>query len=243
MTDTPTAAEHEDDTRHDAGGEHRGFGFADMHLAVGDRLQIECSSGSGLGRAFARVIGYAEHHSLLVTAPMAGPHRIDLVENDMVVVRVFSRQSAFAFRASVLRACRLPFHYVHLSYPESVQGSVIRKATRVRAELPCTAQPAGSGEPVPGTIQNISATGLLLCTHAPLGERDGALQLQFGLPLHELDATLDVRADIRNLREDADEDGPAYHYGLDFRELAPNDRLLIKSFVYQTIIEQPRRIL
>ena len=46
--------------------------------------------------------------SLLVTTPVAGGRRVELVENDPVIVRVFSRQSAFAFRASVLRACRLP---------------------------------------------------------------------------------------------------------------------------------------
>lgn len=244
MSDTTNSATQDEDGSLEAPSEHRGFTFADMHLAVGDRLQIECPSGTGVGRAFARVVGYLANRSLLVTAPVAGKHRIDLVDNDMVVVRVFSRQNAFAFRASVLRACRLPFHYVHLSFPQAIQGSVIRKATRVRTEFPATATVVGGdGRSAPGVVLNISATGLLLRTRAALGERHGQLRLKFELPLHEVDTPLEVDADIRNVREDVDEEGIEYHYGLDFRELDANDRMLVKSFVYQTIIEQPRQVL
>ena len=227
----------------EAATEHRGFSFADMHLTVGDRLQIECPSATGMGRAFVRVVGYLEPASILVTAPMVGNTRIDLVEHDLVVVRVFSRKSAFAFRASVLRACRLPFHYLHLSFPQVIQGSVIRKATRVRADLPVTITRTDSPDAVPGTILNISSTGLLLRTQATIGERDGQVRLQFNLPLHDIDTRLELDASIRNVREEAVEEGTEFQYGLDFHELPPNDRMMVKSFVYQTIIEYPRRII
>src|SRR5690606_35077510 len=95
MTDTTTTPPQDEAASHEAPAEHKGFSFADMHLAVGDRLQIECPAGTGLGRAFVRVIGYVDHLSILVTAPVAGNRRIDLVENDLVVVRVFSRENAF----------------------------------------------------------------------------------------------------------------------------------------------------
>lgn len=244
MSDTTNSAAQDEDGPFEAPSEHRGFTFADMHLAVGDRLQIECPAGTGVGRAFARVVGYLEKRSLLVTAPMVGQRRIDLIDNDMVVVRVFSRQNAFAFRASVLRASRLPFHYLHLSFPETIQGSVIRKATRVRTELDATAtMMGGDGRSAPATVLNISATGLLLRTRAALGERDGQLRLKFDLPLHEVDTLFEVEAHIRNVSEEADEEGIEYHYGLDFRDLDSNNRMLVKSFVYQTIIEQPRQVL
>jgi len=244
MSETTSNPAQDEDSTRETPSEHRGFSFADMQLAVGDRLQIECPSGTGAGRAFSRVVGYLENRSLLITAPVASRQRIDLVDNDMVVVRVFSRQNAFAFRASVLRASKLPFHYVHLSFPQTIQGSVIRKATRVRTELAATATVVGDdGRSAPGTLLNISATGVLLRTRAALGERGGQLRLRFELPLHEVDTPLDVEADIRNVREDVDDEGTEYHNGLDFRDLAANDRMLVKSFVYQTIIEQPRQVL
>lgn len=244
MTDTTHHPPHEGATSNEATEEHKGFSFADMHLGIGDRLQIECPASTGLGRAFVRVIGYVDQLSILVTAPMAGKRRIDLVENDLVVVRVFSRENAFAFRASVQRACRLPFHYVHLSFPRIIQGSVIRKSTRVRTTLPVSVSVEQSGaEATPGTIVNISASGLLLRTRAALRDHGNPVRLQFELPLHGVDTRLELDARIRNAREEADEDGIDYQYGVDFHALQPSDRVAVKSFVYQTIIEHPRRVI
>lgn len=244
MNDTTINAAPEEETSPEAPAEQRGFTFSDMHLAVGDRLQVECPSGTGAGRAFARVVGYLENRSLLITAPVVGQQRVNLVDNDLVVVRVFSRQNAFAFRASVLRACKLPFQYVHLSFPETIQGSVIRKATRVRTELEASATIADdASRSAPGTVLNISATGLLLRTREALGERGGQVRVKFELPLHEVNTPLEVEADIRNVQQGADDEGIEYLYGLDFRDLEANDRMLVKSFVYQTIIEQPRQVL
>lgn len=243
MTETTTPPPNEDGASPDPAEEHRGFSFEDMHLAVGDRLQIECPTATGMGRAFVRVVGYMENLSILVTAPMVGNRRIELVDNDLVVVRVFSRKNAFAFRASVLRSCRLPFHYVHLSFPEVIQGSVIRKATRVRTDLPARVSAEGVADAQPATIVNISATGLLLRTRAALGDRDSRIRLQFELPLHDIDSPLALDASIRNVREEADEDGIDYQYGVDFIALQPNDRMLVKGFVYQTIIEHPRQVI
>ncbi len=244
MTDTTSPTTQDDAAGHEASTEHKGFSFADMHLAVGDRLQIECPAGTGMGRAFVRVIGYVDQLSILVTAPVARKRRIELVENDLVVVRVFSRENAFAFRASVLRACRLPFPYVHLSFPEIIQGSVIRKATRVRTASPVSISIEQPGaDATPGTLLNISASGLLLRTRAALGDRDAPVRLQFELPLHGVDTRLEVDASIRNVREDADEEGIEYQYGVDFHELQPSDHMVVKAFVYQTIIEHPRLVI
>ncbi|MDX9886565.1 flagellar brake protein [Thauera sp.] len=244
MTDTTNTLPRNGNASAEATTERKGFSFADMQLTVGDRLQVECPAGTGMGRAFVRVIGYVDQRSILVTAPLAGKRRIDLVENDVVVVRVFSRENAFAFRASVLRACRLPFHYVHLSFPEIIQGSVIRKATRVRTERPVSVDVEQRGaDATPGTILNISASGLLLRTRAAIGDRDSPVRLRFELPLHGVDTRLALDASLRNVVEDPDEDGIGYQYGVDFHELQPSDHMVVKAFVYQTIIEHPRLVI
>jgi hypothetical protein len=244
MTDTTNTLPRKGNASAEATTERKGFSFADMQLTVGDRLQVECPAGTGMGRAFVRVIGYVDQRSILVTAPLAGKRRIDLVENDLVVVRVFSRENAFAFRASVLRACRLPFHYVHLSFPEIIQGSVIRKATRVRTERPVSVDVEQRGaDATPGTILNISASGLLLRTRAAIGDRDSPVRLRFELPLHGVDTRLALDASLRNVVEDPDEDGIGFQYGVDFHELQPSDHMVVKAFVYQTIIEHPRLVI
>jgi hypothetical protein len=245
MSDQTPGAEPQSDPDQATGEERKGFTFGDMCLAVGDRLQLECSASTGVRRAFVRVVGYLEGVSLLVTTPTRGGRRINLVENDPLIVRVFSRQSAFAFRASVLRVCRLPFDYLHLSFPGTIQGSVIRKATRVRARIPVRMGAHGSDAAEPGTILNLSATGALIHARAAVGEQGSVLRLRFVLTLHEVEFELDIAADVRSVQQEADTDGEGieYHYGVDFHALAPDDRMKIKSLVYQTIIEQPRQVI
>ncbi|NMG28067.1 flagellar brake protein [Aromatoleum evansii] len=217
------------------------FAFDDMHLQVGDRLQLECPAQMGIGRVFVRVVGYLENASLIVTAPTHGGQRVNLVDNDTVVIRAFSRQSAFAFRSSVLRTCRLPFDYLHLSFPEVVHGSVIRKSTRVRTHLPAKCLDAG-GEAQAAVIENISSTGILLALpHSP-GARGEIVHLEFDAHLHDVDTRLNVEAEIVSVAPGPSGSDAAWRCGLEFRNLEPGDRMVIKGLVYQQIIENPSSI-
>ena len=219
------------------------FAFRDMHLQVGDRLQVECPSQMGIGKVFVRVVGYLENTSLIVTTPMFGGQRVNLVENDIVVIRAFSRQSAFAFRSSVLRACRLPFDYLHLSFPEVVHGSIIRKSTRVRTRMAATCLKNGD-EPLDAVIENISSTGVLLAAPRSPGARGECVRLEFDAHLHEVVTHMLVDAEIVTVSSETESPGTntTIRCGLEFRNVQPGDGMVIKGLVYQQIIENPMSI-
>ena len=224
------------------------FGFDDMHLVVGDWLQVECPAPSGIGRVFVRVVGYVEGISLIVTASSKNGKRLNILENEILTIRVFSRQRAFAFRSSVLRACQVPLDYLHLSFPEVVHGRMIRKSTRVRIELAVTAfVPAeGQGEGESALIENMSSTGALLVASKALGATGDALRLDFEATLHDVDTPLSVEALLLNVvrSDDLNREGTEemFRHGMEFRNLKASDRMIIKSLVYQQIIENPNSI-
>ena len=219
---------------------NRQFSFHDMRLLVGDRLQVQCPVHLGSPRVFVKVVGYLENSSLIVTAPFRRGARLALLEGEILVVRAFSRQSAFAFRCSILRVCRMPFDYLHLSFPDRIQGSVIRKSTRVRTRIPVQI----NGQHLPDTsITNISASGALVSTEQALASVGERLQLRFTVDLHDVESTLDLQAEVLNVMQDEDPltgkpVGPMQH-GVEFRDINPNDRLILKSLVYQQMIEKP----
>ncbi|NMF87760.1 flagellar brake protein [Aromatoleum petrolei] len=224
-------------------GQRKTFAFRDMHLQVGDRLQLECPAPLGIGKVFVRVLGYLDNTSLIVTAPVFGGQRVNLVDNDVVVVRAFSRQSAFAFRASVLRTCRLPFDYLHLSFPEVVHGTVIRKSTRVRT---CLATKCSTHDepPLDAVIENISSTGVLLAAARSPGAHGEIVRLEFDARLHDVDTHMSVDAEVVSIHAEPDspDGGTAVRCGLEFRDLPPSDRMVVKALVYQQIIENPTTI-
>jgi len=227
-----------------AAGPPQIFTFADMKLGVGDRLQIQLPAHLRSERAFVKVVGYLDNVSLIVTAPSRNGSRLNLLENEILIVRAFSRQSAFAFNCSILRVCKLPFDYLHLSFPRRIQGTVIRKSTRVRAGF--AAQAGGAGSPSgAATIDNISATGALVAAREPLGNPGDTVRLSFQVHLHDVDSALEVEAKILSAvpHDDAHGEGaPLLHHGVEFRNLQPKDRMIITSFVYQQIIERPHSV-
>ncbi|MDX5446703.1 MAG: flagellar brake protein [Zoogloeaceae bacterium] len=213
------------------------FHFSDMHLQPGDRLQIHCPAHPEHARHISRVIGFVEGESLLVSVPSPRGVRVGFMENELVVVQAFSRGSAFAFKCTVLNVCRRPFAYMHLSFPDRIRGSVIRKATRVRIDIEADVT-ATSGSTVRGRIGNLSATGALLIAPSKSGQVGDSLRLVFKVKLH--DVATDIAAEARILKVSGEEG--AWQYGVEFCEQSSQERTILRSLVYQQMIENPRSI-
>lgn len=213
------------------------YSFSDMHLQPGDRLQVHCPSHPDQARYIARVIGFVDDRSLIVTVPFERGVRAEFLENEIVVVRAFSRNSAFGFKSTVLSVCRRPFDYMHLSFPDRIQGSVIRNATRVRTGIEAQVT-LPAGEAVKASLGNLSATGALVVSPSELGQVGDKLRMAFQVELHEVVTDIAVEAEIHKVGQ---EEG-AHHYGVSFVELPPHERMILRSLIYQQMIENPRTV-
>jgi len=225
------------------------FSFDDMKLQAESRLQLEPPKQLRSERTPVKVIGYLKGASLLVTAPItASGARLQLLEGERVVMRSFSGQNAFAFACTVARVCKLPYEYLHLSFPDVIQGVMIRKAPRVKSRIVATVHNDNSRNPDEQTsalISNISANGAALDAKHPLGKKGDILNLAFHVNLHEIDAFLSVKGAIRAVIDagDAGLPGPEIiRYGLEFQSLQPNDMVILQSMIYQQIIESPHQL-
>lgn len=224
------------------------FTFQDMRLRVGDRLQLQPPATVSTERYVVKLIGYVENVSVLVTAPMANGLRVPLRENDAIVARIFAGQKAFGFSSTVERVCKIPFDYLHLSFPEKVQGSVIRKSPRVRTRIIASvANTAASdaAERQSGVIVNLSADGALVKARQPLGDKGDRLMLSFRVSLHKVDAYLTVSGVVRSAFADEEKDrgdGATFGHGIQFDDLAPNDTVILQSLIYHQMIEHPHTL-
>jgi len=225
------------------------FNFDDMKLKPESRLQLEPPKQLGSERILVKVIGYLRGVSLLVTAPTtANGGRLQLLEGEQVVMRSFSGQNAFAFTCTVERACRLPYEYLHLSFPDFIKGVVIRKAARVKTHIIASVQNDNSrdaNEQAPALISNLSANGAALDTKSPLGEKGDILNLSFRVNLHTVDAFLTIKGVIRAVYsgEAVDNSDPeSIRHGIEFQSLQPNDMIILQSMIYQQIVESPNQL-
>lgn len=231
-----------------ADGNEGSFTFTDMHLRVGERIQVQPPANVSCERYVVKLIGYVDKVSVLVTAPYENGLRVPLRENDTLVARIFSAQKAFGFSTSVERVCKIPYDYLHLAFPEHVQGSVVRKSPRVRTRIIVsisTPEAATADDRSSGLIVNLSADGALVKARQPLAANGGTLGLAFRVNLHNVDAYLTINAVVRSAFGDdgKGEDGtPMFSHGVQFRDLAPNDSVILQSLIYQQMIEQPHTL-
>jgi hypothetical protein len=218
--------------------------FDDMRLRIGDRIQLQVPISASLERHVVKLIGYVENVTLMVTAPMMNGLRVNLVENDPVVARVFSAQRAFGFSSTVERVCRIPYEYLHLSFPTQIQGAMIRKAPRVRTRIVASiAGPDGGEERAAGVIANLSADGALVKTRRGSFAKDEVIQLAFRINVHNLDAYLSLAAIVRSVNDEQGDDGtPMTSYGTQFTAMGANDSMILQSMIYQQMVEQPHSL-
>jgi c-di-GMP-binding flagellar brake protein YcgR len=231
-------------------GESR-FTFQDMRLRAGDRIQLQPPASIGPDRYLVRLLGYLENGSLMVTAPVANGLRVPVREHDKIVARVFCSEKAFGFDCTVLRVCKLPYDYLHLSFPDAIQGAVVRKSPRIRTRIIAAVAKPGTEDhtdKVSGAIVNLSAGGALVKARQALAGKSQEIVLSFRVTLHDIEAFLAVRAIVRNVYVEDDKDNPddrdplRYHHGVQFMELPPNDRMILQSLIYQQMIEQPHSL-
>lgn len=225
------------------------FDFDDMKLEVGSRLQLEPPKQLGRERFMVKVVGYMKGVSLIVTTPTsANGVCLHLLEGEKVIMRSFSGQNIFAFACTVVWACKRPYEYLHLSFPDVIQGVMIRKAPRVRTKITAAVQNTtshGAGKRDSALISNISADGAALDARHPLGKKGDILNLVFQVNLHKIDALLSINGVVRTATSAEDMDLPGQEitrYGIEFQSLQPNDMIILQGMVYQQIVECPNQL-
>lgn len=220
----------------------RNVRFDELRLAVDHRLQIEIPSRSE--PVHARLLGYLKGASLIVrvTGIPAGSG-MPFGEGDTVVVRGFSGCIAFAFNSVVEKIRYAPYPYCHLRFPTVIRGAEIRKAVRVRVNLPVRVVNTRLGEDytVEAHMTDISAAGAQLISALPLGLAGDHLQLSFRfwiLP-NDYEVNLNTTAVIQTAMPSEDAHLPGHQYGVRFEGLRSTETILLQNLVYQQLQENP----
>jgi len=225
------------------------YAFDDMKLKVEDRLQLEPPIQLARERFLVKVVGFLRGVSLMVTTPItANGLRLQLMEGETVVMRSFSGQNAFGFACAVERIIKAPYEYLHLSFPKNIHGIVIRKAPRVKTSITAVVRDSKSGaaEQISALISDISADGASLNAQRPLGDKGDMINLAFCVHLHDIDAYLSVKGVIRTVHSgDAAVTSKSnlIHHGIEFRDMQPNDSVVLQSMIYQQMIENPHKVM
>lgn len=213
-------------------------GFDSVRLAPGESLQLQNSANGE--RYYVRLIGFLPEGSILVTTPKQDGHVLLFREGQNFVVRAFSGKQAFGFNAAIRRVCKVPYPYLHLEYPASIEGVTVRKNPRVRVKVICSVStPANRAAPVASVITDLSAAGIRIDNGTPLAAVDDIVSVTFRMRLEGDDAHFSLEALVRSVRTETDAQTGAkvVVHGMEFVDTPPNEHLLLKTLVYAMLAD------
>ena len=220
------------------------FRFEEIGLSVGDLLHMGSPAATGRDSYSVQLLGYLQDKGLMITVPSnkTGPMRLNV--GDEVRLRAFSNQRAYQFSCSVKMLCRMPFPYVHLTFPPEVHGVRVRNTPRVRVRIIASAgnnSANAGGAAVFCLISNLSEGGAMIESPAVLGASGDSLQLSFQVHFEDTSVRVSTSALIRSVMpaeagEPADKDAAMNRYGLQFSELSPGERMNLRAFLYRTML-------
>jgi c-di-GMP-binding flagellar brake protein YcgR len=225
----------------------REFGFDALNLQVGVRLQVITYRRIKPMQYFSTLIGYVKDEYLIVKVPIENGTPVGLVEGERVTIRVFSGTNVCSFACTVERVFDRPLLYVHLSFPDTIQGTSLRTAMRVKVEIPALVLPTSTeGAAVDCTLTNISVSGARIESPRRLPEEGGEIILEFGLASPQGDGEMRVstRATVRNvIAQRRESDGSEFFaYGVQFFGLDPVHYTMLQNLTYEVLLTDRQNI-
>lgn len=216
--------------------------FEDMQLKVGHKLQLRLSAlskGSGESNNnfyAARLIGYVKNSTFIVTMPTCDQLTGDpFVEGDQIHIRLFSGQCVFSFTVFLDKIIKLPFKYLHLSFPKDILNQTIRKSQRIK----CNIQALVDDESIPLTITDLSATGAKFSANTNVGEMDTMIILSFTINILDKEIHLSLKSIIKSVKQVSKNNQETLCFGVEFTELNAEQIFALRNLIYQQMVEHP----
>ncbi len=223
------------------------FEFEAMNLQVGMRLQFITHRQVKPVQHFSTLIGYVKDEYMIVKIPMEHGAPITLGDGERVTLRVFSGVNVCSFACTVERVFPRPLFYVHLSFPTSIQGTSLRGAARVKADIAARVTGLDDGaQPVDCSIVDVSVTGVRIHAHQSLPPDGEEVSLDFTMlpPSGTHAVRIEARAIVRNrtASQAAGDKPEMYSYGLQFLHLDPMHYTLLQNMTYEALLADRLKI-
>lgn len=217
-------------------GEESVISFVDTTLRIGDPLQVRFDDGTS-ERFPVRLIGAMEKRSLLISHPQIDGRMAYVKDGQVLKIKALRGKFAYSFDASVLKCQLAPFPYIHLTYPQQVRATTVRKAHRIVLSAVASVGRAGQRGRVACNMKDISIAGMLVNVPRELAVVGTEVDVAFRLQVSGEPMTFDVPGIIRNAREA--EVGTLYQVcGIEFTEMPREQRSALQLFIYERMLSE-----
>jgi len=215
-----------------------------LELSIGDTLQLQFVADEMNRRHYAKVIGYLQGHSVLITTPRIEGNVMLIRPDQRVIVRMMTGNEVYGFTTQILSTSLTPYAYLHLAYPKEMEHITVRKAERIAIKLIGSAQLETSDdgvvqESLPVIIQDMSTNGAMIESKRLIGEVGNVMTLSGKVTVGGKEEYINIPCIIRNIVHNP-ENG-IFKHGLEYQLLEPHEHFIIYGYVYEQMIEHMKK--
>ena len=206
----------------------------DIHWRIGESLSLQPHDNPTL-RYSVRLIGFVKNKSVMLTAPTLDGKFSFVRDGQTFVIRSFSGKKAYAFTAAAVKSVHAPYPYLHISYPQQVRATAIRKGARAAVKIIASVSLGQPVRTVATTLIDLSVGGASGIARQAFGAKGEGGQIKFKLHVAEHTAFLSLNAVLRSVT--LSEGGDVYNHGFEFIDVPVDERMILSAFVHQTLAE------
>lgn len=212
----------------------------ELKHSIGDTVQLQFVPGNEEDRYYVKLIGFLDGKSIVVTTPRDQGAALRISNEQKFIVRLVSGNSAKGFTATAIHATSRPYPHLHLTYPQDLQTSTVRKAERIDCKLIVSVQNEEPDKSFPegksAAMKNISTAGAQLTTNEPIGESGEKITITCKVTVAKFEQYLNITGMIRRVSAKEDVEIGKYEYGVEFTIPDDKDKLLLHAFIYEQML-------
>ena len=213
-----------------SGNDYNGT-LQDLQLAPGTMLRAQPTRDPATTFEL-QFLGVMGGKGVLVEPQGVACLKMGLRTDEAFHISGFTGQFDFAFDTKVVRVFDFTFRepplaYALLAYPEQIAARRVRRAPRVRTELPARVAMSGDASETPVVVRDLSIAGALLHSPAPLGSIGAELVLRVDIDFEGDPLAIALPATV--CRVDAGDAG--MQTGVLFQDVLRTDKLALHYLV------------
>lgn len=212
----------------------------DLKHSIGNTIQLQFLPGNEEDRYYVKLIGFLDSKSIVVTTPRDHGSALRINNEQEFIVRLISGNSAKGFNATAIHATSRPYPHLHLTFPEKLESTTVRKAERIDCRLIVSVQNEEEGkgfsEGKSASMQNLSTAGAQLITNEPIAETGNKISITCKVTVAAFEQYLNILGVVRRITEKDDDKTTKYEYGVEFTIPNDNDKLLLHGYIYEQML-------
>jgi c-di-GMP-binding flagellar brake protein YcgR len=207
-------------------------GMDDVRWNIGEPLYLQPHDNHSL-RYAVRLIGFVKNKTVMVTAPTLDGKFGFIRDGQTFTVRSFSGKKAHVFMAAAVKTVHSPFPYLHLSYPQEVRATVIRKGSRTAVKLIAAISLGQPVRSIATTLTDLSVAGASGTARQAFGTKGELGLIKFKLQVADHTAILNLEVALRSVT--LSDSGDVYHHGFEFLHVPVEQRMMLSAYVHQAL--------